>query len=148
MNYSFCFAALLFTVNGFSRSTERYLIQYDPAQLRIAGRSLPMGIVTFSGNGASSATKGFLHGKDAWSKYELEVDGGYFSNGEIKILGTQTYKRSDSITVKVYKRKWFLGGKDIWLLTQKIPYDYEDSIHILTTGNLGRAPGGHLQFGV
>ena len=33
-------------------------------------------------------------------------------------------------------------------MTQKIPYHYEDSIAVLTTGNIGRAPGDHVQFGV
>jgi hypothetical protein len=34
------------------------------------------------------------------------------------------------------------------LFTQKIPYNYETSISILTTGDFSKAPGDHVQFGV
>ena len=50
--------------------------------------------------------------------------------------------------MNVYTRKWLLGGKGKFLFAKKIPYDFEDSIDILTTGNIGRAPGDHVQFGV
>lgn len=153
MNYFYCLAALFLTVDASAQSASSIAtsaqprLQYDPAQLRIAGRSLPIGILNVSTKGAPTATKGFLGGSDDWSKYTLEVDGGSFSNGAIGIGSTKGYKKGDSITVNVYTRKWFLGKKN-WLLTQRIPYDYEDSISILTSGNLGKAPGAHMRFGV
>ncbi len=153
MNYFYCLAALFLTVNGFAQpaatveKSAQPRLQYDPTQLRIAGRSLPIGILTVSGKGTPTATKGFLKGSDDWIKYKLEVDGGSFSNGAIDIGSTKGYKKGDSITVNVYTRKWLLGRKN-WLMTQKIPYDYEDRISILTSGNLGRAPGARMRFGV
>jgi hypothetical protein len=129
-------------------TTKKYVLQYDPSQLRIPGKTLPIGIVTLSAGAEPSQTKGFLNGHDGWSKFRLDVDSGSYSNGKIKIKGTHDYKKGDSITVNVYARKWLLGGKGKWLLTQKIPYDYEDSINILTTGHIGRAPGDHIQFGI
>lgn len=54
----------------------------------------------------------------------------------------------DSITVNVYTRKWFLGGRDKFLASRKIPYDYEDSLRVLTNSNSGRFPGEHIKFGV
>jgi hypothetical protein len=129
-------------------TAKKYVLQYDPSVSRISGKSLPIGIVTLSAGAQPTQTKGFLKGRDAWSKYRLDVDSGSYSNGKIKIKGTHDYKKGDSITVSVYTRKWLLGGKGKWLLTQKIPYNYEDSINILTTGNIGKAPGDHVQFGI
>jgi hypothetical protein len=43
---------------------------------------------------------------------------------------------------------WFLGGKGKWLASRKIPYNYEDSIVLLSNGNNDRSPGDHLKFGV
>src|ERR1700744_903432 len=128
--------------------TTRYTLQYDPTVLRVPGARLPIGIVTQSGNSPATRTKGFLKGKDGWNKLRIEVDGGSTSNGKIRFAADSAYKKGDSISVNVYTRKWLLGGKGKFLFAQKIPYDYEDSIDILTTGNIGRAPGDHVQFGV
>jgi hypothetical protein len=127
---------------------KKYLLQYDPSVSRISGKSLPIGIITLSAGAPPTQTKGLLNGRDGWSKYKLEVQGGSYSNGKIKIAKSSNYMKGDSLTVSVYTRKWFLGGKDKFLLTQKIPYNYEDSINILTTGNIGKAPGDHVQFGI
>lgn len=126
----------------------RYHLRYDHSILRIPGQSIPIGLVTRSSKGDSAKTKGFVNGNEGWGKYKVEVEGGSFSNGDIKIAKSDNYHKGDSLTISVYTRKWFLGGKDKWLLTRKIPYDYEDSISILTTGNIGRAPGGHVRFGI
>jgi hypothetical protein len=125
-----------------------YRLRYDHTVLRIPGQSFSIGILTRTSKGDSAKTKGYLNGDQGWSKYKIEVQGGSFSNGKIKIAKSAQYQKDDSLTVSVYTRKWFLGGKDKWLLTHKIPYDYEDSIAVLTTGNIGRAPGDHVQFGV
>ncbi|HEV3410994.1 MAG TPA: hypothetical protein VG101_00890 [Puia sp.] len=126
----------------------QYRIRYDHKVLRIPGQSIPIGILTRTSKGDSAKTKGYLQGDQGWSKYKVEVQGGSFSNGKIKIAKSNQYLKDDSLVVSVYTRKWFLGGKDKWLLTKKISYDYEDSISILTTGNIGRAPGDHVQFGI
>ena len=126
----------------------QYRLRYDHTVLRIPGRSMPIGILTRNTKKDSTATKGFLKGDQGWSKYKVEVQGGTFSNGKIRFAKSSQYLKGDSLTVSIYTRKWFLGGKDKWLLTKKIPYDYEDSISILTTGNIGRAPGDHVQFGI
>ncbi|WP_348620476.1 hypothetical protein [Pedobacter lusitanus] len=128
---------------------QKYLLEYDPAVLRIKGNSLPIGIVVISDKGQKTQTKGFLNGVDNWSKYKIEVDSGNYSNGKIKINGNwKVYKKGDSLTVNVYTKNWFLGGKEKWLFRQKIPYNYETNINILTTGNFSKAPGDHVQFGV
>lgn len=127
---------------------QRFILQYDPNTLRIPGKSLPIGIITISGKGDTLRTNGFLGGAGGWGKFKVEVEGGSYGNGRIKIGGTGSYKQSDSITVQVYTRKSFLGGKDKWLLTRKIPYNYETAINIITSGNFSKAPGDHVQFGV
>lgn len=130
-------------------TNQEYLIQYDPGILRVKGNSLPIGIITTSNKGQRSQTEGFLNGTDSWSKYKIDVDSGSYSNGKIKIKGSGSqYKKGDSITVNVYTKKWFLGGRGKWLFTQKIPYNYETNIQILTTGNFSKAPGDHVMFGV
>jgi len=130
-------------------TNQEYLIQYDPGILRVKGNSLPIGIITISSKGQRSQTEGFLNGTDKWSKYKIDVDSGSYSNGKIKIKGSGSqYKNGDSITVNVYTKKWFLGGRGKWLFTQKIPYNYETSIQILTTGNFSKAPGDHVMFGI
>ncbi len=146
MTYFYCFIASLLTLNthtlpapGVTKdsSTAKVQLQVDPVALRIPGRSFAIGITTTTRNSQPSRTKGFLNGTIPWTKYRVEIDGGSFSNGQIKLTNTTDYKKSDSITVSVYTRKWLLGGKGTLLLTQKIPYNYEDSINILTTGNTG-----------
>ncbi|HET6255767.1 MAG TPA: hypothetical protein VFE32_16950 [Puia sp.] len=127
---------------------QQFRLRYDHTVLRIPGQSIPVGILTRTAKKVTANTKGYLQGDQGWSKYKVEVQGGSFSNGKIRIAKSTQYQKGDSLTVSVYTRKWFLGGKDKWLLTKKIPYDYEDSISILTTGNIGRAPGGHVQFGI
>ena len=136
-------------VNDTRTKTQKYFLEYDPNVLRIEGNSLPTGIIVLSDMGIKSQTKGFLNGFDDWSKYKIEIDSGNYSNGKIKIKGSRkVYKKGDSLTVNVYTKKWFLGGKDKWLFMQKIPYNYETSINILTTENFPKAPGDHVQFGV
>ena len=131
------------------KDTQKYLLEYDPGILRIKGNSLPIGILAISDKGQKSQTKGFSNGLDNWSKYKIEVDSGTYSNGNIKIKGSgKVYKKGDSLTVNVYTKKWFLGGKDKWLFMQKIPYNYETNINILTPENFPKAPGDHVQFGI
>jgi hypothetical protein len=135
-------------INTGRQDTAGYGLQYDSAGLKIPGKSFSIGIIPRNGNGPALRTKGLLNGTVAWSKYKLEVDSGSFSGGTVKLHKSAQYKKGDSITVSVYTRKWFLGGKGKFLFTQRVPYDYEDSIEVLTTGNIGRAPGDHVQFGV
>jgi len=137
--------------NGAKTDTakQKYLLEYDPGVLRVKGNSLPIGIVVISDKGVRSQTKGFLNGTDNWSKYKTDVDSGSYSDGKIKIKGSGNgYKKGDSLTVTVYTKKWFLGGRGKWLFSQKIPYNYETKISVLTTGNFSKAPGDHVQFGV
>ncbi|WP_183578110.1 hypothetical protein HDF18_10045 [Mucilaginibacter sp. X5P1] len=138
-------------VSNAKADTQKYLLEYNSAVLRIKGNSLPIGITAISGKGQKSQTKGFLNGADNWSKYKIEVDSGSYSNGKIKIKGSgKDYKKGDSLTVNVYTKKSFLffSSKGNWLFSQKIPYNYETKINILTTGNFSKAPGDHVQFGV
>ncbi|WP_259067787.1 hypothetical protein HDF24_18980 [Mucilaginibacter sp. X4EP1] len=140
------------SANNAKADSQKYLLQYDPTVLRIKGNSLPIGIVSISAKGQKSQTEGFLNGVDNWSKYKVEVDSGNYSNGKIKIKGSgKEYQKGDSLTVNVYTKKTFLlffSSKGNWLFSQKIPYNYETNINILTTGNFSKAPGDHVQFGV
>jgi len=158
MRYNLFFVIILATINvlaqspnnnGLNETTfEKCIIRYDTKILHIPGKTLPIGILTVLKNGDTIQTKGFLKGKDKWTKYKLEVEGGDYFFGKIKIKGTNTYKKYDSVIVKVYTRKWFLGRKVKWLFTQKIPYNYETEIHFLTNSNLIKAPGNYIQFGI
>jgi hypothetical protein len=76
------------------------------------------------------------------------VDSGSISGGTVKLKKSEAYKKRDSVTINLYARKWFLGGKGKWLASRKIPYNYEDSIVLLSNGNNDRSPGDHLKFGV
>jgi hypothetical protein len=128
---------------------QKYILEYDPGVLWVKGNSLPIGIISISDKGQKSQTKGFLNGADNWSKYKIDVDSGSYSDGHIKIKGSgDEYKKGDSLTINVYAKKWFLGGRGKLLFRQKIPYDYETKISVLTTGNFSKAPGDHVQFGV
>jgi hypothetical protein len=141
-------AAPAVRVTAAPKDSTQYRLRYDHKTLRTPGQTFSIGILTRTAKGVAAKTKGFLQGDQGWSKYKIEVEGGSYSNGRIKVAKSTQYQKGDSLTVSVYTRKWFLGGKEKFLLTQKIPYNYEDSISILTTGNIGRAPGDHVQFGV
>ncbi len=129
-------------------SKQETVLLYDTSALRIPGQALQLGIITVPDKGEAVYTRGLLHGNYGWTKFRVEVTGGSFAGGKLKITGDTSYKKNDSITVKVYTRKWLLGGKDKFLLTAKIPYDYETGIKILTKGKFSKAPGNHVQFGI
>ena len=160
MKHILCLSALLalFNLNASAQiagikahadsSKQETVLLYDTNALRIPGQTLRVGIITEPAKGAAVYTRGLLNGNYGWTKYRIEVTGGSFSAGEIKISGDTSYKKNDSITVKVYTRKWLLGGKDKWLLTCKIPYNYETSIKVLTKGTFSKAPGNHVGFGI
>ncbi len=130
------------------KTVDRYDFQYDQKSLRISGKSLPIGITSVLSNGKIIQTKGLLGGKDAWSKYKVVVDGGKFSGGKITISKSYAYKKLDSMEVNVYTRTHFLGKRNVWLFTQKIPFNYETGIHIITSGTYAKAPGNHIKFGI
>ena len=64
---------------------QQYRLRYDHKVLRIPGQSIPIGILTRTAKGVSAETKGYLNGDQGWSKYKIEVQGGSYSNGKIKI---------------------------------------------------------------
>jgi hypothetical protein len=113
-----------------------YHIRYDHNALRIPGNKFAITLV-------SSDKKEY-----GWGKYYVEVDSGRFASGSIQLDKSSIYKKHDSITVSVYTRKWFLGGKGKFVTSRRISYNYEDSIAILTNGNASLSPGDHLQFGI
>ena len=76
-------------------AVKKYTLQYDPTKLRVPGATLPIGIVTQSGNSPATRTKGFLKGKDAWSKLRIEVGGGSANSGKDQV------RRRQHLTKKV-----------------------------------------------
>ena len=125
-----------------------YHIRYDHSALRIPGKNFSIGLIIPAQGRNTTDTIGYPGKKSGWSKYRLSVDSGSFSGGTVKLKSSEAYKRHDSVTVNVYARKWLLGGKGKFLASRKIPYNYEDSITLLTNGNTDRSPGDHLKFGV
>ena len=130
------------------KTVSRYEFQNDQKSLRISRKSLPIGITSILSNGKIIQTKGLLGGNDGWSKYKVSVDGGKFSGGKITIAKSDSYRKSDSMEIKIYTRTHFLGKRNVWLLTQKVPYNYETSIKIITSGTYTKAPGSHIKYGI
>ncbi|HEY6900015.1 MAG TPA: hypothetical protein VI233_05205 [Puia sp.] len=128
-------------------SSPGYRIKYDHKALRIPGNKFAIGLVIPAEGKTPQHTIGYS-GDGGFGKYHVEVDSGSFSGGNIKLHDSKCFKKGDSVTVNVYKRKWFLGGRGAFLTSQKIPYSYEDSIVLLTNSTTGRFPGGHIKFGV
>lgn len=154
MQFTSTLAALFIAATCFAQkpttpAPQTYKLEYDSSLLRVPGAKVPIGIVSYSPTGALQTTRGFLNGKYNWTKYRIEVDSGSYGNGKITMGGSPAlYKKGDSVTVRVYERKWLLGGKGALLFTGKIPYNYETSIKILTRGSFTKAPGNHVQFGI
>lgn len=113
-----------------------YHMQYDHKAFRVPGQKFAITLVTADKK------------QESWSHYHIEADSGRYSKGYIQLNKSQVYKKQDSVTVSVYARKWFLGGKGKFVTSRKIPYNYEDSIAILTNGNTNLSPGDHLKFGI
>ncbi|HMH21162.1 MAG TPA: hypothetical protein VK563_05280 [Puia sp.] len=162
MNWLCCFIALLpiqphvapvppvtplLSAQGPKADTS-YHIKYDHSALRIPGRAFAIGLVIPAVGRTAADTIGWPGDKNGWSKYRIVVDSGSFSGGKVRLDRSNGYKKHDSVTVTVFTRKWLLGGKGKWLATRRIPYNYEDSIAVLTSGNTAKSPGDHLQFGV
>ena len=124
-----------------------YRIKYDHHALRIPGNKFAIGLTIPADGKKPQKTIGYS-GSGGWGKYHVEVDSGSFSNGKVKIHNSKRYKKGDSITVNVFTRKWFLGGRGKFLTSRRIPYNYEDSIFVMTNSNTGRFPGGHIKFGI
>ena len=127
-----CWLCLLLSTAGRAQTH----IRYDHNALRIPGKKFAVTLV--------GADKKAL----SWGKYHVEIDSGRFAGGYIQLGKSSLYKKGDSVTISVYNRKWFLGGKGKFLVSRRIPYNYEDSIDILTKGNAGLSPDDHLQFGI
>lgn len=127
----------------FDTLVKNVTVRYDPNILRIQGNYLPIGITTTLKNGKVAHTKGFLGGDLKWRNFRIEVVGGSYSFGKIKIDGDQTYKKSQNIEVKVYSRR----SKNL-LRIQKIPYNYETGIKIITDNKFAKAPGNSVDFGI
>lgn len=100
-----------------------YKIRYDHAALRIPGRSFAIGLIVYGQGRKAADTIGYPGKNSGWSKYRLSVDSGSISGGTVKLKRSEAYSR-------------------------KIPYNYEDSIVLLSNGNNDRSPGDHLKFGV
>lgn len=132
-----CCLILALSITGYAcAQAPTYHVRYDHAALRIPGKKFAVTLV-------SSDKK-----QQSWGKYHVEADSGRFSNGYVQLNKSIVYKKQDSVTVSVYTRKWFLGGKGKFLTSRKIPYNYEDSIAVVTNGNAGLSPGDHLSFGI
>jgi len=124
-----------------------YRLKYDHRALKIPGQKFAICLVAPKENKPAD-TIGFPGNNGGWGKYHIEVDSGSYSGGRVKLRDSKVYKKGDSVTVNVYARKWFLGGRGKFLTTRKIPYNFEDSIALMTDGNSNRFPGGHVKFGV
>jgi hypothetical protein len=151
MNRLYCLVLVLFTVSAQaqpSNAPPSYHIRYDHSALRIPGKKFAIGLVVPAQGRNAADTIGYPGKKGSWSKYRLSVDSGSFSGGTVKLKNAEVYKRRDSVYINVYSRKWFLGGKGKWLASRKIPYNYEDSLVLLSNGNTDKSPGDHLKFGV
>ena len=151
MNRLYCLIILLFSTAARAQSVKKdttFRIRYDHSALRIPGKGFAIGLIVPAQGRKPIDTIGYPGKKSGWSKYRLTVDSGSFSGGTVKLYRSGQYKKGDSIMVSVYARKWLLGGKGKFLVTRKIPYNYEDSVTVLTSGNASRSPGDHVKFGV
>ena len=152
MNRLYCLILVFFALTTQAQPVPKpatsYHIRYDHAALRIPGKSFAIGLIVPLSGGKGADTIGYPGKNSGWSKYRLSVDSGSISGGTVKLKKSEGYKKHDSVTVNLYARKWLLGGKGKWLASRKIPYNYEDSIVLLSNGNNDRSPGDHLRFGV
>ena len=151
MNWLYCFIALStirVPAEQAPPADSSYHIKYDHSALRIPGDAFAIGLIIPAAGRKAADTIGYPGDRSGWSKYRITVDSGSFSGGKVRLNRSSLYKKQDSVTVSVFTRKWLLGGKGKWLATRRIPYNYEDSIAILTSGNTGKSPGDHVKFGV
>lgn len=152
MNRLYCLIILLCSTAARAQQVKKtdttFRVRYDHSALRIPGKNFALGLIVPAQGRKPTDTIGYPGKKSGWSKYRLTVDSGSFSGGKVKLKRSAQYKKGDSVTVSVYARKWLLGGKGKFLVSRKIPYNYEDSLTVLTNGNASRSPGDHVKFGV
>lgn len=134
MNRLCCLLLLVSTCA--TAQTPGYQIRYANNTLRIPGKKFAIALLSPDGKPLS------------WGKYHVKVDSGRLAGGYIQVDKSSMFKKGDSLTVSVYTRKWLLGGRGKFVTSRRIPYDYEDSITILTNGNASLSPGDHVQFGI
>jgi hypothetical protein len=129
----------LITLATFGMPKDSTVLTYDGSVLRLPGADLPIGILTISPDGTQTKTLGYLGGDELWSDFDVKVQGARFTLGHILFPHSSRDKKGDSITVSVYRQRGLL-------LTQKIPYDYVDSIRVRTRRPVIKAPGGDVPF--
>jgi hypothetical protein len=146
LNLSYSFATK--SANPKDTAVSKCVLQYNQNVLRIPENSLSIGITTYLKSGNVIQTKGFLGGKDKWCKYKVLVKGGNYGNGKIKISKSFNYQKNDSLELSIFKRTHFLGKRNKFVLSTKIPFNYETGIEIIPAGDYKKAPGSRIRFGV
>ncbi len=61
------------------------IVRYDPEALRIPGNTIPIGITSVMKDGKVLETKGFLNGTLRWKKFRIDIQGGKFCFGKIRL---------------------------------------------------------------
>ena len=124
------------------RNISEIYIQSNPHQLRIPNNKFSIGIGVLS-NKKYFETKGYLKGNLKWSNFIVKVDNGSFRNGTIALKKRPGYLKDSCFTITVYRRK----GRKL-LKTQRIPYNYEIEVQLLTNKFYTKAPGSRIPIGV
>lgn len=124
-----------------NKKIENIYIVHNPNQIRIPLSKVEIGIGVIVDNEKYLCTKGYLNGSLKWRNFVVKVDNGSFWNGNVKLSHKEGYLKDSCFTVSVYRRK----GRKL-LKTQKIPYNYEMSVQVVTE-HFTKAPGSRIKFG-
>ncbi len=120
----------------FSSKADSIQIYFDQKQLVLPGESFDIGIVSYHKKGKIRKTIGMEGGRVLWWKYKVEVVGGSFSMGKVKVNEELMPSKGKYISVRVYPRRQPSKSRELL-----IPLNYETSVRFLPSETFDKAPG-------
>lgn len=126
---------------GHKSKIDSIQIFYDTLQLRLPGESFKIGATAYLKNGKIKQTNSLYGGNWSWSHCKIEVTGGEFRSGLVKINSRLCPSYGKYILVKVYPNEEPQLAKELLL-----PLHYDTRIKLIGDAQMVKAPGFSFPF--
>ncbi|MGF7139324.1 hypothetical protein [Roseimarinus sediminis] len=139
---------LLFFVNHspafwkpYHQKIDSFKIVCDSEVLRVPGGSFPIGIIVYQNNGKVKSTIDPRFFNTLWGKFEIDIEGGSYSNGSLFIDETLLPSKGKHVSISINP----YGAPK---MKQKLilPLNYEEKIQLIPITDVVPTPGYSFRF--